>query len=370
MTGLVDQHDAPKLYKTFDTLRFPLIVLVVYIHNSGSTEAFSNGVVAVHADFAIKKFAENFISEGVARIAVPLFFFMSGYLLFFNTEWSVATYYRKMTSRIGTLLIPFLFWTVTWLAFKALLQNIPATAPYFNSARGSIIHYSTFQILNEIFGFTQPPNAYQFWFIRDLMVIGFLSPLVHLFLNKVGTAVLVVLGLCWFANVWPIYVPAAEPLLFFSIGGLMGMRRIDPSWRTDRVFVLAVGGLALICFAASALLYPDFPTNPFQKVGILSGLAWMLCAARAQLSNKVWVNWSVSLSAAAFFVFATHEPALTILRKLVFRFFALGQVLSLVTYFLLPVIIVVITTVSYFLLVRIAPRFTQVITGGRAARAK
>lgn len=42
-------------------------------------------------------------------MAVPLFF-ISGYLFFFRTAFSVDVYKKKLKSRIKTLLIPYLFW--------------------------------------------------------------------------------------------------------------------------------------------------------------------------------------------------------------------------------------------------------------------
>lgn len=51
-----------------------------------------------------------FISRILASVAVPLFFFISGYLFFFRTTFSVDVYKKKLKSRIKTLLIPYLFW--------------------------------------------------------------------------------------------------------------------------------------------------------------------------------------------------------------------------------------------------------------------
>lgn len=39
-----------------------------------------------------------------------LYFFISGYLFFFRTTFSVDVYKKKLKSRIKTLLIPYLFW--------------------------------------------------------------------------------------------------------------------------------------------------------------------------------------------------------------------------------------------------------------------
>ncbi|MCJ2183643.1 acyltransferase [Novosphingobium sp. 1949] len=367
MFKAVSDEDNRTIYKLFDTLRYPLIVLVVYIHNAGSQVRYADGSSSAGGDFAFNSFLQAFLSEGIARIAVPLFFFMSGYLLFFNTAWNVGAYRDKLANRFRTLLVPFLFWNLFWLAFKIALQLLPQTAAYFSNLTKPFAQYSAFDYANDIFGLTQSPAAYQFWFIRDLMVLVLLSPVIHWLMKRAAVPCLAVLAACWFAGFWPIYVPGLDGLLFFSIGCAMSQRRLDPSLRCDRGFLLTVGAIACLCFAISST--GSSPTDLLwvKRIGVSFGLVWTLSCARAQLDNARWVKLSMALAPAAFFVFAAHEPTLRILRKLVFRIVPLNEFSSVALYITLPVITISIVTAGYFLLLRIAPGFTQVITGGRAA---
>lgn len=93
--------------KVIDVLRFPMIVGVVLWHS------FFEGIMGLDipdSGIPIYHTTSFFISRILASVAVPLFFFISGYLFFFRTTFSVDVYKKKLKSRIKTLLIPYLFW--------------------------------------------------------------------------------------------------------------------------------------------------------------------------------------------------------------------------------------------------------------------
>ena len=52
-------------------------------------------------------------SQGICRVAVPMFYFISGYL-FYNElkEWNWEVYGRKLKSRVSTILIPYCIWNI------------------------------------------------------------------------------------------------------------------------------------------------------------------------------------------------------------------------------------------------------------------
>ncbi len=61
------------LSRTIGWLRFPLIVLVVLIH-----VVYGTGVEIENFP-AANMICENFVQRGVAAVALPLFFFISGF---------------------------------------------------------------------------------------------------------------------------------------------------------------------------------------------------------------------------------------------------------------------------------------------------
>ncbi len=72
-----------------DLIRFPLIVGVVFGHAYLSLIQFSGTEAALDPSSFAAMFIKYFIGRGLAFNAVPLFFFMSGFLFFYRLEWSV-----------------------------------------------------------------------------------------------------------------------------------------------------------------------------------------------------------------------------------------------------------------------------------------
>ena len=68
-------------------LRFPPIIGVVYIHAYFTAITFSHGTIGTEDLNPATDFIRVLVSQGLARIAVPLFFLMAGYLFFANFRW-------------------------------------------------------------------------------------------------------------------------------------------------------------------------------------------------------------------------------------------------------------------------------------------
>ncbi|MBP3981946.1 acyltransferase [Acidovorax sp. JG5] len=197
------------------TLRFPLIIGVVFIHAYNTEVGFSNGVIGIDNTGYWVNFCRNLISQGMARVAVPLFFLISGYFFFIGFSFSAKNYKTKLKSRLKTLLIPFLFWNILTLFLIALAQHIPTTQSFFSGKNASISKFEIFDYFNAVFGIDRSPISYQFWFIRDLIVMVLIAPAIYFLLNKASKIVLLVLFSLWLLSAWPIYIPSVTAFLFF-----------------------------------------------------------------------------------------------------------------------------------------------------------
>jgi len=345
-------------------LRFPLIVGVVFIHAYSNIAGFADGEIGVSQPNFIADFVRNFISQGVARIAVPLFFLMSGYLFFAGFEWSKESYVLKLKSRTKTLLIPFLFWNITTLIVIALAQTIPITKIFYSGNNPLIITFSAFDYFNAIFGFTRIPIAYQFWFIRDLIILVLFAPVINV-VNKF--APLPFLGLVlfyWLMGGWPVYVPSSEALLFFSVGAYLGSTKKSLFYLDD--FGLIVIGLYLAVVTIDAITINQLFNPYLHKFGIVLGVSGALFSTKLVAQNEKLKLLIVRLSGVSFFVYAVHEPLLTTLKKLSYKMLLPESSFTILfLYFLIPTITIAFAIVAYRGLARVAPRFVSIVTGGR-----
>ena len=345
-------------------LRFPLVVGVVFIHAYETDVVFASGSVGLLQPGWLLDLCRNLISQGIARVAVPLFFLMAGYFFFLQFEWTAACYKKKLRDRLHTLLIPFLFWNVCVLALFAVAQSMPATQHYFSGNKAAISTFGAFDYLNAIFGITRFPVSFQFWFIRDLMIMVLLAPLVYVILRRMPVSFLVLVFVCWFFQLWPIYVPSSVALAFFSAGAYVACSgRSLFAWdRYGRI----IGALYLVILFADALTKNWIFNGYLHRCGILVGIVVALYITRYIMSHTRLKNFLLWGAGCSFFVFAVHEPVLTMFRGVVYKMLApASDWLVLLLYVGLPVLVIALAMSAYCVMKWLTPRFLGVISGGR-----
>ncbi|MCP5020163.1 MAG: acyltransferase [bacterium] len=351
----------PEESKRLSMLRFPLIVAVVFIHANndriGMPDPEGGSALYVH-------WLRRFLSEGLAAVAVPLFFLISGYLFFAGWDFSTAGFMTRLKSRIRTLLIPYLFWNIALALVLALATQVPQASALLSGKQGTFIQSGPLAWISAIGGFSGPPVVYQFWFLRDLMVAVCLVPVFHLAHRFLPGLWLVLLGIPWFTHSWPLPSPSAVGPLFFFLGSWIAVSgkslfALDRAWPWILPLHLGVVILGLVGGFHSA--------NPtIHQVGILLGVLSALClsskiAGHAGLSTRL-----VSLTSSAFLVFAVHEPILTILRRLSFKAFGSpSPSVDLLLYFALPTIAIVFAWAQDKALRQWTPRLAALVSGGR-----
>ncbi|MCC5023369.1 MAG: hypothetical protein J6386_11520 [Candidatus Synoicihabitans palmerolidicus] len=114
------------------------------------------------------------------------------------------------------------------MILRAVAENAPFTQSFFSEANEPILEYSVYDLGNNLLGLESFPIAYQFWFIRDLIVIIVLCPLIHLILRTVPRIALGVIFALWYFNLWSWYIPSVAALAFFYAGAYFATRRIHP----------------------------------------------------------------------------------------------------------------------------------------------
>ena len=140
----------------------------------------------------------NFILQGfIGKIrcgAMPLFFAISGYLFFRNIDIKAGRrecygqLWTKMRKRCRTLVVPYVIACLFPVAFQLVLEQVPAARPFMNGGGFSENFSKTVsQLFYMIYidSGNGTPYAFQLWFLRDLIVIVALSPIV-LMIKRLG----------------------------------------------------------------------------------------------------------------------------------------------------------------------------------------
>lgn len=341
-------------------ISFFSILLVVFLH-AYNLEASGGGILF---DRSPTWLIEDFISYGITRIAVPLFFTISGFLFFLGTTEAAPGFGTKIKKRFRTLLVPFLFWSVAGILFYYSLQNIPQLQKFFS--KELIRDYSFEKWITTIF---VHPIPYQFWFIRDLMVMVLVSPLLYFAIRNFGKIAIGILFLLWLNDFGPIN-NSIEALLFFLSGGYLGIHMMDVA---DLNFGAKskwfCGIWLLLLFIKSTLLYLGF-CEPLCRIvfkgSIIFGILALWGLYDVAFQDKEMIrNRLVKISGFTFFIYAFHEPLLTIFKKGLFTVFGNQQRDYLFVYLAAPIFVIVLSVATGMFLKRYMNRFYTIITGGR-----
>ena len=122
------------VYRIFDTLRFPLVVLIVFLHLKGEP---SDMCIDWH-HFSLVDFyncVRIYLSCIVCNVAVPSFFVMSGYLFYHrNNTLSIGLFWKKIYHRLKSLCIPYLFWIFLFMVGNVvLIARSPECTSFWNA---------------------------------------------------------------------------------------------------------------------------------------------------------------------------------------------------------------------------------------------
>jgi surface polysaccharide O-acyltransferase-like enzyme len=353
-------------------IRFPLVVGIVFIHSAANTLHFSDGWGGIQSVSVTVSFIQCFVSEVLARISVPLFFVISGFLFFQYYSWSLRTFLGNLKSRVITLLLPYFIWNSLALVVYFILQSIPSLSQFFSGAVTPVAQYNMYDYMNAYLGLQKSANSplvYQFWFIRDLFIMVLISPFFWLAISYsffISTACVSMLWLLSpniiIANV------SSSAVFFFFLGSALAIRQIDLSWLDSHGKGITLA--YIICALLSSLLLMKnwqyaarINSSLVTFIGILS--TWYLAGKILSLTHVVKALFF--LSGSSFFIFATHEPFLLGgIRKLLYRYAPPTSSLHVLLYFFfVPLVVILISVCCDKMLQRWMPAFHGLLTGRR-----
>mgnify|MGYP002624468331 CR=1 FL=1 len=290
----MDRSDVTQ-YDVFRQLRFPMIILVTFAHSYGGvTEGFS----LLSSDWNTYEFLKLLVSQTLVKVAVPVFFIMSGYLFFANVEtWSNRVYKAKMLKRAKTLLLPYLIWNLL-MALKLKTFSWSMLWVYWNPAGRQIDWLGQEQLM------TAPANM-PLWFLRDLMVVSLLTPIIYILVRKCGYWLIAVLTVLYLSGVCA-FIPglSAYAVYFFTFGAFLSIRKKDLVASAKR-FEWPAYLLSLILAMAMMLTYNTPIFSSIMLCFRLTGAIAIFCLASRLLSSTTKRLPSVVCD-SAYFIYLAH----------------------------------------------------------------
>lgn len=276
-------------------LRFPMIVLVTFAHSYGGVE---EGYTLLSSDWNTYEFLKLLVSQTLVKVAMPVFFIMSGYLFFTNVDrWDITTYKTKILRRAKTLLAPYLIWNLL-MAVKLKTFNWSMFWSYWMPAGRQIDWLGHEQLM------TAPANM-PLWFLRDLMVVSLLTPILYVLVRKLGWWLIGVLTILYLSGVCA-FIPgiSAYAVFFFTIGAFLSIRKMDLVESLIR-FERPVYGLSIFFVIAMLLTYGTPVFSSLMLCFRLTGAVAVFCLA-SRILSRTNRRLPAFVCDSAYFIFLAH----------------------------------------------------------------
>lgn len=289
--------------------------MVVFLH-AYNLDTKQHGQILV-LDKSFNWFIQKFISFGITRIAVPLFFLISGYLFFLNFNGSFLEFKNKVQKRFRTLALPFLFWSFFGVFIYFVLQSIPKLKPFFS--KELVVNYTFIDWMKVLL---VNPIPYQLWFIRDLFLLVLVTPVLFFILKRIPKTMIMVLFFGWFFN-FNEFNNSFEALLFFSCGGFVSVNKVElinKSYPEKKyLFLFSWVLLLLLKIALEYFDCNEIGIRIILKSSIIVGIIafWIGYDGLLESQNSLKLKL-LKISSYSFFIYASHEPILTIIKKTLF----------------------------------------------------
>lgn len=338
-------------------IRYPLMIMIVIIHS------FINGVDRNVYPFFY--YTQHILSEVIGYVAVFLFFFISGYLMFFGiAEYDYNTFGSKLKRRIKSLVVPYILWNVIYLLI-AIGYTYHKEGIFLCSDWNLIDWLKPFYCYGENSRF---PIAGPLWFVRDLFIVFLLSPLIYLFIKRWG----VILPLLCIALSISDIIPNIFHVRFSSFayvvwGGYFSINKINISSLCMK-YKLLIFAAYIIVIPISILLentnYSCVVDNISKFIGVFA--LFTLFSLITVYSGKDRILPSY-ITSATFFLFAMHLILILYCREFVLTHFVVveSEISLFSVYFSTIIICVFFCTVAYHGSRTISPTFTALLTGSR-----
>ena len=350
----MEKQSFQRLSLSIETLRFPLILFIICLHCCTSTCYVTVG----HPSYFRIIYPVSF---WIGETGVPVYFFISGLLLFYSQK----SYKQKLRSRINTLLVPYLFFNAIILCsyFCLMIAGEPIMILGKDLVDYSIIDYIRLFWDRGSWSYGNgSPLLCPLWYIRNLIILVLLSPIIYYFIKYTKLLFPLVVGLAWINAPHSAYT--YQSLTMFSLGAFFPISGINPIDVFNRYKPFFIGSFVIL--AALDIIHPfiHIPLAfPIHRLSLIANTFFLICFCGKLLHR--YNIYSSLLSKSAFFVFCIHYPLTLALRPLFKMINGLPDAVLVVVYLISVAFIASVCVLVYKIMILLMPKFLKVITGNR-----
>ncbi|WP_281374056.1 acyltransferase family protein [Mycoplana rhizolycopersici] len=304
-----------------------------------------------------------FLGDSLFRVGVPCLSAISGYLLF-RRGLDGFSYGKTLRTKAATVLVPFLLWNLSFLAFVFLAQQNKIGFGYLPD----VVNATPREAVTLAFALEGWPINLPLYFLRDLLLCLILSPVLAVLVMRYPRVTLLAF-LAYAVLPVPNGIFLKKSILFgFSTGIAVALHRVDASAidRNAGRIVAAVLAAALLLSIALYAIGPEFPVwlDMLRALTALSGIVGAWALSELLLRTRLGAGLSKG-GGLSFWIFCAHYPLLVgfwiVWNRAGIDHFA-------VFYFTAPLLTIAILVISHAIAQRSFPTLHALLTGSRAGR--
>ena len=372
--------------ESINMLRFPLAILVVFVHGFGAdidvSELHASGLTGLAASDYIRLF----FSVVIARSAVPIFFIISGYLLFLKVEeYNKTVYISKLRKRWHSLVIPYFSWIVLlilWtLMFKVggiLLHGKPWTGflDYFQN-NGYLHMLWDSSVWDErttwlgIETHNSGPVLLPFWYMRDLIMMVVISPVIYWLIKKLKIIFIILLLAIYVFDIRVSWMSGTFTCasLFFSLGAYFAIKKqdfTDVLWKWKKIICPVAVALMIYQTYTGSAMGDEISKMIHPWLVIFQSFAFILLASALCNYPKLY-GMNKKLARTSFFIYALHPFILYNIISIINKVMPMRDTwyVMIFNYLSAPLLCVGICIGIYWMSQKLMPGVLGVIVGER-----
>lgn len=322
-------------------LRFVMVFGILVLHTPTYVE-----IADVQSDpFNLFK---ALMQHAVFRCTVPVLTAISGFLLFRSgLDRFPRELYRK---KFQALVVPFLIFNTMLAVIALLIQR-----QYHLPISYQLVPFDALTFADAAFGLRTMPINYPLYFLRDLIVVCALAPVLGWLLRRTPYWGLALVAAFFVANLEGSLVLRGVTPVSFYLGGMCAVGALDVR-RLDKYALPC-----LLAFLGACVFLIAFRISNTTYLRVVAPL--MIWPAASLLLDTRFGRWAAGMSRYSFFMFLAHAPALIISW---FLYQLVSDVVPYPVYWMLaPVLLTAALIGVYKLAMRYAPRAFTFINGNR-----
>lgn len=350
-----------QISRSIDILRFPLACGVVVLHLMGS---YTNWSAYDFSDFC--KFGlydhVSLATNIFFQVAVPLFFFISGYLYTKGYDVNIK---KVISKKSKSILLPYMLWNIMAYLLLVVTKGLGVVI------HGRNIHHvvdvvSPLSFLQSVIGdfsggFPCSPIDAPLWFMRDLFILFLLAPIFVYGIKRMGSFIVFVFLALYIFNVKGIPCLQVQSITFFVLGLYFRLHKIDYLAFFNR-YKGIMGGIALCSFGLRYVLGGQYTL--LMPLFIISASVYIISVSdviKTDFADKV-----IGYKKYSFWIYALH---FLLVQKMWGIFYhpllRNNEVVASIAYIVCPIVVIFLCKIAYDWMEKVAPRILAVLVGGR-----